>query len=286
MVFFFFAKRFSCARQGGSDNVTVGFDVNCAMVVAFNEMGQGPAAMKKFSALLNIPSMHHRTYQRLAKPVGTAHVDVGETVLQASAEAVRDVYHHLDDNGSRDDDDDDSDDDDDNGPGAKPIDVSVSFNRTWHKRAFTSNCGVGVVIEVQTGLVLDCEVLSQFCQTCALNDSRDRTDGERALWRQQHQPHCHKNFDGSSKATDKEAALRLWRRSLPKHNMRYTSMLSDGDSIAHKAVNDEKVYGDTIVEKLQCVNHCDKRTGTALRKRAKDEKLGGKRHGALTAKGL
>ena len=37
------------------------------------------------------------------------------------------------------------------------------------------------------------------------------------------------------------------------------------------------------MEKLEGVNHCDKRMGTALRKEAKEGELGGRRHGALTA---
>ncbi|KAK7098137.1 hypothetical protein V1264_002497 [Littorina saxatilis] len=57
-------------------------------------------------------------------------------------------------------------------------------------------------------------------------------------------------------------------------------MLSDGDSVAFKAVVDANLYP---VEKLECVNHCDKRMGTALRKKAKEEKLGGRHRGALTA---
>ena len=72
----------------------------------------------------------------------------------------------------------------------------------------------------------------------------------------------------------------MWGRSLQKNNMRYTKMLSDGDSVAYKAVADANYYS---VEKLECVNHCDKRMGTAPRKKAKEGKLGGRRHGALTA---
>ena len=36
----FTAERFSCARQGGSSDVTAHFDVNRAMVIAFTEIGQ------------------------------------------------------------------------------------------------------------------------------------------------------------------------------------------------------------------------------------------------------
>jgi hypothetical protein len=93
---------------------------------------------------------------------------------------------------------------------------------------------------------------------------------------------CAKNFNGTSKAMEKEAALNIWNRSLDK-NLRYTQMLSDGDSVAFKAVCDLQPYGnDVFIEKLECVNHCHKRMGTALRKAQKEKKLGGKGHGRLT----
>ncbi|XP_070183427.1 uncharacterized protein [Littorina saxatilis] len=106
------------------------------------------------------------------------------------------------------------------------------------------------------------------------------TEVERAEWRRDHKPSCETNYEGSSKGMEKEAALRLWGRSVRRNNMRYTRMLSDGDSVAFKAVVDANLYP---VEKLECVNHCDKRMGTALRKKAKEEKLGGRHRGALTA---
>lgn len=270
----FVVKQYSCTRLDGSDDVNVGFEVNNAMVLCFNELGLGHAAMTKFSALLNIPGMHHKTYHRIAKKVGCANVDVGDSVLNASADAVRDAYAALDH-----DSDDDSDDDGDD----QPLDVMVSFDGTWHKRGFTSNYGVGIVIEVMTGLVLDYEVLSKYCQGCAIADSKNMTNAERQEWWQQHEATCQKNYQGSSKAMEKEAALRMWSRSVDKHKMRYTKMLSDGDSVAHKAVNDADFYGGVQIDKLECLNHCDKRMGTALRKRAKEGKLGGKRRGALTA---
>lgn len=42
----------------------------------------------------------------------------------------------------------------------------------------------------------------------------------------------------SSKGMEKQAAPRLWGRSLRKNNMRYTKMLSNGDSVAYTAVID------------------------------------------------
>ena len=43
------------------------------------------------------------------------------------------------------------------------IDIQVSFDGTWRKRGFSSNYGVGVWIDVLTGLVIDYEVLSLYC---------------------------------------------------------------------------------------------------------------------------
>jgi hypothetical protein len=85
-------------------------------------------------------------------------------------------------------------------------------------------------------------------------------------WKKRHEPHCNINFNGIAKAMEKEAAVRLWNRSLGR-NLRYTCMLSEGDSVAYKAVCQERPYGDGIhIEKMECINHCQKRMGTALRK--------------------
>ena len=51
----------------------------------------------------------------------------------------------------------------------KPIiDISVSFDGTWHRRGHISNYGVGVVIEIFTGLLIDYCVLSKYCHECAI----------------------------------------------------------------------------------------------------------------------
>ena len=60
-------------------------------------------------------------------------------------------------------------------------------------------------------------------------------------------------------------------------------MLSDGDSTAFKAVTDLAPYGpDLKIEKLECINHVDKRMGKALRKLSEEKRLGGNGKGKLT----
>ena len=52
-----------------------------------------------------------------------------------------------------------------------------------------------------------------------------------------------------------KAAETMWLRSIDKHKLRYSTMLSDGDSKAHKKV-DGNPYA---VSKEECVNHVHKR---------------------------
>ncbi|KAA0203452.1 hypothetical protein HAZT_HAZT002469 [Hyalella azteca] len=46
------------------------------------------------------------------------------------------------------------------------LDLDVSFDGTWMTRGHKSHIGIGCVIELETGFVLDFEVLSNFCQEC------------------------------------------------------------------------------------------------------------------------
>ncbi|KAJ8377933.1 hypothetical protein AAFF_G00249960 [Aldrovandia affinis] len=83
---------------------------------------------------------------------------------------------------------------------------------------------------------------------------------------------------------EQEAAERMWARSVNRHQVCYTEMLSDGDSAAFREVVALNPYPGIIVEKLECINHAHKRMGTALRELNSQGKLGGKGAGKLTAK--
>lgn len=47
-------------------------------------------------------------------------------------------------------------------------DISIAFDGTWQKRGFKSLNGVFTITSVETGKVLDIEVLSKFCRGCSL----------------------------------------------------------------------------------------------------------------------
>ena len=83
------------------------------------------------------------------------------------------------------------------------------------------------------------------------------------------------------------AAKVIFQRSIEKYKLRYTKVLSDGDSKMFKALLDLNVYGDTTIKKEECVNHVHKRMGTAIRKllsagKGQGVRLQGKGQGRLT----
>ena len=70
---------------------------------------------------------------------------------------------------------------------------------------------------------------------------------------------------------------------MERHNLRYRTMLSNGDSTAFTAVRRAQPNGPIrLTSKLERVNYYHERMGTALRKKAKEGRLGGKGAGKLT----
>ncbi len=83
-------------------------------------------------------------------------------------------------------------------------------------------------------------------------------------WLQSHSEKCSKNYEGSANSMEMECAKRIWERSEETHKLRYTTILSDGDSKTYDSLVQNKVYGETEIKKEECVNHVAKRMGTAL----------------------
>ncbi|KAG0419846.1 hypothetical protein HPB47_003840 [Ixodes persulcatus] len=109
---------------------------------------------------MNAPSpMHLKTYQNTAEKVHEASMAAAHVVMQEAATAVRaqmseDGEGHVNN-------------------ADELLDVCVSYDGTWQKRGHTSNFGVGAVIEVNTGLVLDFSVHTKYCHGCNLGPKED-----------------------------------------------------------------------------------------------------------------
>lgn len=250
-----------------------GFVVNRLMVESFLHSGNGYAAMEKWGETLGIDVMARGTYNDCFKKIVSANEKHREAILKASREAVRKVYEAM--NPSLE---------------GKVIDIPVSYDGSYHTRGHTSLFGIGVVIDVLTGLVLDYYIVSKYCHLCAMAKSEMGEDSpEYNFWEEGHKKYeCNINFHGYSGGMEQFAAEIMWKRSVSECNMRYTTMLSDGDAKTHAHLNSLEIYGkDVKIEKEECVNHVSKRLAYQLDKLAAEVKtkfgvnIGGQGEGKL-----
>ena len=144
-------------------------------------------------------------------------------------------------------------------------DIVVMCDGTWSKRGFTSLYGVVVVASWESGKVLNTEVLTKYCAECSRHESMQKDSEEYKSWWEGHQDRCNVNYHGSSPAMEATGALRIWQRSVQKHNLRYMVIISDGDTKTVKHLNEHKPYGNLEIVNHECVGHVQKWLGTQLR---------------------
>lgn len=256
------AAVWSSPRVNGDKKVNP-FVINILTARAMQATGNRQTALNDIFAVMNIShrGLHTKTWQTYQKMKLTpAAKRAVEKQQNESAESVRKLYSELDmDN---------------------PGNIAVSYDGSWMTRGHSSHIGVGAVIELFSGLVLDHIVLSNFCAGCERGPKPD--DPHYEEWKATHI--CQKNTDKKSGEMEVEAGLILFKRSWERHQLRYTTVLSDGDSRTFLALKEAEVYGFIDIQKEECVNHVQKRMGTALRnllsKHKGDKPLGGK--GRLT----
>lgn len=249
------------------------FEVNKSMVDAFLKMGRGHAAMETFSLSLGMKTMDRKTFDKCVLQLAEEGKLVREKVLNMARIKVRDEHQKLDSSIG-----------DDN-----IIDIGVSFDGSWQKRGYSSMYCIGCVIDIYTGLIVDFEVVSKYCHECTKTAAElGAKSAEYSVWHESHKTSgkCEKNYEGSSASMEVYAAEVLWKRSIEKCKMRYTTLLSDGDSKTFLSLTKLKVY-DKPIAKEECINHVAKRMGTALRNKVKEWRakgvcLGGRKRGNLT----
>ena len=221
------------------------FDVNKRAVLAARNIGVGYQGLRKFAAAMNMPApMTKKAYATTVKTLKDAAERVAQKSMSNSVPETTDYYEVADDG---------------------IFDIAVSGDGTWRKRGYKSAYGIVAVMSTMTGKVLDIEIMSKECKSCAMNIKKSGTI-EFDEWWEGHQHECHANFEGSSGAMEAAGCLAIFQRSVEKHTLRYTEFLGDGDSKAYDQLTAEKVYGENVtVKKLECVGHIQKRMGSRLR---------------------
>lgn len=129
--------------------------------------------------------------------------------------------------------------------------VDIIFDGTWKTHGHNSNIAVGRIFELYSGLVPDHVVLSRYCRGC--QGEPDPDDDGYGDWVLSHR--WLKNIDRNAGRMEAETPLILFKRSLKRNGLRYTTALSDRDSRTFYALTQEGIYGSLETEK-DCLNVC------------------------------
>ncbi|KAK3910283.1 Dextranase [Frankliniella fusca] len=265
---------YSSPRVSAMDSSRPPFEINRVLVEAFLSIGSGYAAMERFCMEVGLEIMAPKSWENHLQGLLSKSADFKKEVLDRSRQAVREAHMEEDPTIQNDD----------------VLDICISIDGSWQMRGHASSNGLVAAVDVLTGLVLDFEIMSKYCHMCQMQSSNLGEDSpEFSDWQNNHidTGECQKNFEGSSGSMEMTGAERLFKRSIEECNMRYVTMLSDGDAKTFQHLQSLNVYPGIQLEKEECVNHVAKRMGTGLREKVKQCKaqkitLGGRGEGALT----
>ena len=219
---------------------------NRQSVLANKCVGGSHASLQMFFAMLDLPPPVSRNiYSKHMTVVREKSILQAEDSLRRAREEVREHYGVSSDD--------------------QVADVLISCDGTWQRRGFSSLFGAVFIISYETGKVLDYIVLSKHCAGCRRWEGKDHTTDAFKEWKESHI--CDINFSGSAGAMEPYGTLKMFQQSLD-YNVRFKSLISDGDSKTYALLLKEKPYGSRAedqVVKMDCVGHVQKRMGTALR---------------------
>ncbi|KAB7497545.1 hypothetical protein Anas_10778 [Armadillidium nasatum] len=166
------------------------------------------------------------------------------------------------------------------------MNVQVSFAGTWLIRGNACLIGIGFIIEIETGIILDYHVLKKDCNVCKEHYKKEKcmTYKQIETWKENHKPDCHANYDKakSSSSIEGELAEILFKRSTDR-KLRYTQILTDKNFKTLTRLQELNPYGDAYpIEKKSALDHINKEIYRQLNRLSTTHHLGGEGEGKLT----
>lgn len=230
-------------------------EINTRLVYGMRQIGKGYSSAFKLCSTLNLPPLSKTAYVHHETKLMSAVKNVAEKSMKSAASVVVEQKLNLNDEIAK---------------------CGVSVDGTWQRRGYTSLNGCVSAISVDTGKVIDIEIMSSYCPTCKKLERMPK-DIQYTTLKYDHVCQC--NFVGSSSKMEIVGASRIFGRSIQERKLHYAEYYGDGDSKAF--MNVKNTYGNDSVVKLECIGHVQKRVGSRLRKlKSKTKGLSGK--GKLT----
>lgn len=223
------------------------FDVNRRLVLAMKSIGKGLTGLEKFCGVMNMSKPITRmSYNNHNGVIATQAKVIGERSMKAEADKVRQTHETEQD-------------------AEGILNVDVSNDGSWQRRGFSSLNGVTTTMLKETGKCVDISILTKVCRRCQAWDNKKDIDA-RAYQRFLTNHNCKANFDGSAGAMEPQGIVSIYQRSITERKLRYINYIGDGDSKSYDAVCRAKPYGETKINKKECIGHVQKRLGGRLRK--------------------
>ena len=230
------------------------FDINHRSVLASITMGQ--AGLDNFCGVMNlVPPINKSAYNNTMKKLEKVSKEVAERVMNEAAERLKNIAQEQCDIEV-------------NGENIAVKKAAITVDGTWQKRGYSSKNGAVFVMSVDTGEVLDYEVLSMVCYECRAHAMLEHGGDEYKKWWESHKANCAINHKSSSGEMETKGACAIFNRSIEKRGLVYCTMVGDGDTGCFGAVVNavKEKYGEAYkVTKEECVGHVQKRMGTSLR---------------------
>ncbi|KAL7635815.1 UNVERIFIED_CONTAM: hypothetical protein RMT77_013632 [Armadillidium vulgare] len=210
------------------------------------EAGVGFTALNKILSSANLPTISRGQFNIYAMNSQNIIENLAEQMKEQASKIITDYYTSM---------------------GKEPEDglmnIQVSFDGTWLTRGFGSLIGLGFVVEVETGIILDYHILCKYCNICNQHIKKEKNLSEEEIkaWKEAHKPNCHANYDvtKSSSSMEGEIAEILFKRSVDR-GLRYVTILSDEDSSTYKRLIKLNPYGNKYpIKKQNCLNHINKK---------------------------
>ncbi|GFU22280.1 uncharacterized protein TNCV_4856211 [Trichonephila clavipes] len=126
----------------------------------------------------------------------------------------------------------------------KIVECGISVDGTWQRRGYSSMNGCVSALSVDTGKVVDIEIMSSYCPTCRKISKMPRSI-ESKTFAADHV--CHSNFQGSALKMETVGSTRIFQCSIVKRGLKYAHYYGDGDSKGFISVKD--TYGKDSVTK-------------------------------------
>ncbi|GFW05623.1 uncharacterized protein TNCV_4003251 [Trichonephila clavipes] len=206
-------------------------EVNTRFVYGMRQIGKGFSAGFKLCGTLNLPRLSKTAYTNHENKLMSVISEVSELSMQKAASELL-VLHPTNN---------------------KIVECGISVDGTWQRRGYSSMNGCVAALSVDTGKVVEIEIMSSYCPTCRKISKMPRSI-ESETFAADHV--CHSNFQGSALKMEAVGATRIFQRSIVKRGLKYAHYYGDRDSKGFISVKD--TYGKDSVTKYECIGHVQK----------------------------